>query len=91
MSARNNAKKRDKKERTKKNGSEEREKPSTPIQAIDAHMGEEEKNRKQKEEHKKETGNGSPTHLPGPFDRLLLPAWIILWSYSEIRLYLVKV
>ena len=43
-----------------------------PIQAIDARMGEEEKNRKQKEEQKKETESGSPTHLPGPFSRLLL-------------------
>ena len=31
-------------------------KPSIPTRAIEAHMGEEEKNRKQKEEKKKETG-----------------------------------
>ena len=60
-SARNNAKKRDKKERTKKNGSGQKAKPSTSTQAIDAHMGEEEKNIKQKKKQKKETGSGLPT------------------------------
>ena len=48
-----------------------------PTQVIDVRMGEEEKNRKQKEEQKKETGSGPPTQLPGPFGRLLRPAWII--------------
>ena len=56
-------------------------KPSTPTQAIDAHMGEEEQNRKQKEKQKKETGSGPPTQLPGQFGRLLQPAWIIRWDY----------
>ena len=42
-SARNNAKKRDKKERRRKNVSGRRVKPSTPTQAIDARMGGEEK------------------------------------------------
>ena len=37
----------------KKNGSEQSAKPSTPTQAIDARMWEEEKNRKQKEKTKK--------------------------------------
>ena len=36
-------------------------KPPIPRQAIDKHMGEEEQNRKQKEDQMKETGNGSPT------------------------------
>ena len=40
---------------------------------------EEEQNRKQKEEQKKETGSGPPTQLPGPFIRLVRPAWIIRW------------
>ena len=58
-SARNNGKKRDKMERTKKKriGSGERVKPSTPTQGMDARMGEEEKNRTQKEGQKKETGS----------------------------------
>ena len=72
-SARNNAKKRDKKERMEKNGSGQKAKPSTPTQAIDARMGEEEKNRKQKEGQKKEAESGPPTQLPGPFVRLLRP------------------
>ena len=38
-----------------KNGSEQKAKLSTPTQAIDARMGEEEGNRKQKEEQKKYT------------------------------------
>ena len=67
----------------RKNGSE-KVKPSTPTQASDARMEEEEKNRKQKEEHKKKkTGSGPPIKLPGPFGRLLRPAWIIRWAYSE--------
>ena len=49
-SARNNAKKKEKNERTKKKGSGQREKNSTPTQASDAHIGEEEQNRKQKEQ-----------------------------------------
>ena len=36
-------------------------KPYTPAQAIDALIGNEEQNRKQKEEQKKETGSGPPT------------------------------
>ena len=58
---------------------EKSDKKFTPTQTIVALMGEEEKNRKQKEE----TGSGPPTQLPGPFGRLLRPAWIILWAYSE--------
>ena len=60
--------------RTKKNRSGQKAKPSTPTQAIDAHMGEEEKNIEQKEEQKKETGGGAPTQLSGSFGRLLRPA-----------------
>ena len=44
-SARNNAKKRDEKERMKKKQVGQRAKPYTPSQAIDARMGEEEKKR----------------------------------------------
>ena len=40
----------------RKNGSGQKAKPSTPTQAIDAHMGEEKRNRKQKEEQKKKQG-----------------------------------
>ena len=47
----------------RKNGSGQRAKPSTPTLAIDERMGEEEKNGKQKEEQKKETGSGPPTQL----------------------------
>ena len=36
-----------------------------PNSVINARMGEEEKNRKQKEEQRKETGNGPPIQLPG--------------------------
>ena len=75
-SAHNNAKKREKKEKKKRNGLGQRVKPSTPTQAIDARIGEEEKNRKQ-EEKKKETVSGPSTQLPGPFRCLLRPAWII--------------
>ena len=54
----------DKKEKTRKNGSGQRAKPSTPLQAIDARIGEEEKSRKQKDEQKKGTGSGpQPSHL----------------------------
>ena len=56
MSARNNAKKRNKKERTKKNGSGAEDTPFTPIQAIDARMGG--KRKEQKEEQVKETESG---------------------------------
>ena len=35
---------------------------------------------KQKEEQKKETGNGPTTQLPGPFGRLLRPIWFIQWT-----------
>ena len=70
-SARNNTKKRDKKERTKKKRIVAE---GEPTQAIDARIGDEEKNRKREEEQKKETGSGPPAHLPGPFDRLLRPA-----------------
>ena len=58
----------------------QREKPFTPNKATDARIGEEETNRKQKEEQKKETGSGALTQLPG---RLLRPVWIIRWAYSE--------
>ena len=54
-----------------------------PTQAVDASMGEEEKNRKQKEEQKKDKGSGALIQLPGPFGRLLRPAWIIQWAYCE--------
>ena len=57
-----------------KNGLGQRVKPFTPTQAIDARMGEEEKNRKQKEEQNEETGSGVPTQLLGPFKFLLRPA-----------------
>ena len=77
---RNKAKKRDKKKKTDRC---RRRNPPPPIQAIDACMGEEEKNRKQKEEQKKKNGRGASTQVPGPFSRLLLPAWIIRWVYSE--------
>ena len=50
----------------RKNESGQRVKLSTPTQAIDARMGEEEKNRKQKGEQKKETGSGPPAQLPRP-------------------------
>ena len=40
-------------------------KPSTPTHEIDARMGEEEKNKKQKEVQKKETGSEPPTQLHG--------------------------
>ena len=66
----------------KENGSRQKAKPSTPTQGIDARMGGEEKNIQQKEEQKKETGSGAPTQLPGPFGRLLRPAWIIRLAYS---------
>ena len=57
-------------------------KPSIQTQVIDARMGEEEQNSKQKEEQKKETVGESPTQLPGPFGRLLRPAWIIRCTHS---------
>ena len=60
-----------------KNGSGQRAKPSTPTQPFDARMGEKEKNIKQKEEQRKETGSGTPTQLPGPFGHLLRPTWTI--------------
>ena len=41
--------------KNKKKGSRQKGKPSTPTQAIDIRMG---------EEQKKETGSGLPTHLP---------------------------
>ena len=42
--------KKTRREERRKNRSEKKAKPSTPIQATDASMGEEEQNRKQKEE-----------------------------------------
>ena len=45
--------------------------PSTPTQALDARIGEEEKNRKPKEVQPIETGSGAPNLLPGLFRRLL--------------------
>ena len=80
--ARNNAKKRDKKERTKKKQMAEGE-TIHPNPGIDARMGEENKNRKQKKEQKKGTGSEPPTQLPGPFGNLLRPTWITWWSFSE--------
>ena len=66
---RTTAKKWDKKERTEKKGFEQRAKPSTPTQAIDARRGEEEKYRKQKEEQKKETESGpQPSYLDHSVD-----------------------
>ena len=56
---------------SRKIASEKKAKPSTPTQAIDASMGEEEKNRKHKEEQKKETRSGPPTQVPAPFGPLL--------------------
>ena len=41
----------------------ERVKPSTPSQAIDAHIGDEEQNGKQKK-NKKKKRSGSPTRQP---------------------------
>ena len=38
-------------------------KPSIPFLAIDAVIGEEEQNRKQKEEQNKEKGSGPPTQM----------------------------
>ena len=68
----------------RKNELGQKAKPSTSTQAIEACMGEEEKNRKQKEEKKGiEIGNGAPAQLPGPFGCLLQPTWIIQWAYSE--------
>ena len=63
-SARNTAKKRDEKERTKKKRIGEEGEIIHPTQAIDALMGEEGKSRKPKEEQKEETGSGTPTQLP---------------------------
>ena len=64
---------------------------STPTQAIDERIGDEE----QKEEQRKETGSGTPTQLPGPFGRLLRLSWIIWWAYSGndnniMKIYLLK-
>ena len=62
--ARSNVKMRDKKERTKE-GEERRENgSSTPTMGIDALIGKEEQNGKQKKEQKKETGSWSLTELP---------------------------
>ena len=77
------ARKETRRKELRKTGSGQRVKPSTPTQAIDAHMGEEEKNRKQKQERNKETRSERQTMLPGPFCRLLRPTWIIRWEYSE--------
>ena len=55
----------------RKKGLGQMAKPSTPTHAIDAHTGEEEKNRKQNEEQKNETGSEPPTQQPEPFGRLL--------------------
>ena len=72
-----------------KNGSGKRAKPSTPTQGIDAFMGEEEKNKKQWEEQKEETGSGPLTHLPVPFGPLLRPSWIILKPlHREKKIYI---
>ena len=76
-SARSNAKK----ERTKKKQIGAEGEPSTPTQAIDARMGEEEKNRKQG--RTKRNRERAPAQLPGPFGRFLRPAGIMRWAYSE--------
>ena len=47
------------KERRKK-GSGQKAQPSIPTQEIDARIGEEEKNRKQKEEQKKQRADPEP-------------------------------
>ena len=62
-------------EKRQKGKNEEKErlmqkgKPPTPTQATDAHMGKEEKNRKQN----KETESRSPTQIPGLFGHLIDP------------------
>ena len=57
----------------RRNGAGKRAKPSPPpTQAIDARMGEEEQNIRKK----------LGTQPPGPFGRLLRPAWIIRRAYS---------
>ena len=63
------------KETRRKNGFRQKAKPSTSTQEVDALMGEEEKNIKQKQEQNKETGTGPPTQLPGPI-------YIIVILYS---------
>ena len=63
--------------RRRKNGSGQRGKPSTPTQAIDALIGEEEQNGKQKEEQKKKQGAGPQPSCLGLFAHLLRPSWII--------------
>ena len=42
----------------------QRVKPSTPFQAINAHIWDKEQNGKLKKNKTKETGSGSPTQLP---------------------------
>ena len=74
------AKERDKKERQgrrakKRKGIEaQRKKSATPTWTIDASIGDEEQNEKQK----KETGSRPPTQLPWAISHLIQPAWIIL-------------
>ena len=53
-------------------------KPPTPTQAIDALIGDEEQNGKQKKVKKrKKQGTGPQPSYPGPFGRLLRRAGII--------------
>ena len=68
-------------ERTKKKKGCNRQKAKipTPIRKIDALIGFEEQNRKQMKEKRARP----QTSYPGPFGRLLRPAWIIRWAYFE--------
>ena len=81
-SARINAKEIDKKERKvrrlkKRKGIEAQSvKPTTPYQATDAFIRDEEQNGKH-ENKKKETGSFSQPSYPGPFSHLLRRARII--------------
>ena len=76
--ARTNAKKGQKKERTevKKRIEAQRAKPRTSISEIDALIGDEEQNGKQKKEKEKQGAGPQPSY-PGPFSRLLRRAGII--------------
>ena len=68
----------------KKKGIEaQRVKPSTKFQATDAHIGDEEQNGKKKKNKRKKHGAGPQPGYPRAFGRLLRPAWIIWWAYSE--------
>ena len=62
----------------RKNGSRQRATPSTPTQPLDACMGEEEKNGKQKEEQKKQEARPQPSYLDN-----LVASYDPHGSYSE--------